>query len=109
MKALVAIIDKVKSSPSILANYSEILGGLEGMFETNLSSSEISELIKMQIDEGGDWNIVKYGVMGKGAKRTTYTVPNKRAYVMLQNEEDNEKAKALIKQVFDGETLTEVE
>ena len=109
MKALVAILDKVKSSPSILTNYSQILASLEGMFETNLSSSEISELIKMQINEGGDWNIVKYGVMGKGAKRTTYTVPNKRAYVMLQNEEDNEKAKALIKQVFDGETLIEVE
>lgn len=109
MKAIKAIMDKVKSSPGMLTNYGEILDSLEGMFATNVSSSDMGELVKMQLDDGSDWNVVSYGVFGKGKKMTTYTVPNKKAYVMLQDEAEVAKAKALIDKVYNGETLTEVE
>lgn len=51
-------------SPIIIRNYSDIMNAVEGMFETNMSSSEITDLISMQIDTMSNWDIVTQKIKG---------------------------------------------
>lgn len=107
MKVVKAMIEKVKTSDTILTNYTDILESLEGMFVTNVTPDEMAELVRMQLDKGLNWNVLSYGVSGTGASRTTYTVPAKRAYVTIPDESTVEKARQLIDKVYAGDVLTE--
>lgn len=81
------IIDKVTSSSTIINNYSNILTALDGTFETNLTMDDITNLVKMQIDNMSPWHIESYNVDGTGANLPTYSYPNQNLYVMNPNME----------------------
>lgn len=106
MAVIAAVVDKLSAS-TVLKNYSEIMDSIEGMFTTDFSSDEISALVKMQLADGAKWNVKTFAVSGKGGKETTYSVPNKRAYVMYPDDSSVEFAKKLIKKVQDGEILSD--
>lgn len=107
MVIIEAVIQKLSSSgTSVLMNYNEILDSLSGMFKTNLSSDEISSLVRMQLDEGGSWNVRSYAVTGKGGSETTYSMPRFHAYVMFQDPAMVKHGSELIQKVREGETLT---
>ena len=76
------IVDKVTSSSTIINNYSNILTALDGTFETNLTMDDITNLVKMQIDNMSPWHIESYNVDGTGASLPTYSYPNQNLYVM---------------------------
>ena len=76
------IVDKVTSSSTIINNYSNILTALDGTFETNLTMDDITNLVKMQIDNMSSWHIESYNVDGTGANLPTYSYPNQNLYVM---------------------------
>jgi len=107
MKIITAVIQKLTSSPSVLQNYSGILNSLEGMFVTDVSSGEISEMVKLQFTEGGDWNIHSFAVTGAGGKAKTYSMPSRFVYVMYQDAELVNQGAELIDRVLAGETLTD--
>lgn len=104
MEVITAVIKKL-ASPAILNNYSNLMSGLEGSFETSLSSSDISSLVKLQLDKMPSWNIVSYSVNGSGDNQTTYSMPRFTAWVMQPNDTYIQNAKILINQVFSGETI----
>lgn len=52
-------------SPAILKNYTKILDAIEGMFETNMSPSEMTSLIKMQLNDLASWDFVHLKVTGE--------------------------------------------
>lgn len=106
MAVIKALIKKM-SSGSILTHYNKVLDSVGGMCATNVSSDEMAELVKMQLEDGAEWNIQTYAVTGGNAKKTTYTSPTSKRYVMTQDKEKVAKAKSLIKKVMDGEILTE--
>ena len=81
------VIDKVTSSSIIINNYSNILTALDGTFETNLTMDDITNLVKMQIDNMSPWHIESYNVDGTGANLPTYSYPNQNLYVMNPNME----------------------
>ena len=81
------VIDKVTSSSTIINNYSNILTALDGTFETNLTMDDITNLVKMQIDNMSPWHIESYNVDGTGASLPTYSYPNQNLYVMNPNME----------------------
>ncbi len=81
------VIDKVTSSSTIINNYSNILTALDGTFETNLTMDDITNLVKMQIDNMSPWHIESYNVDGTGANLPTYSYPNQNLYVMNPNME----------------------
>lgn len=107
MAVVEAVINKATGSTAIISNYSGIMDSIEGMFATNVSSKEISDLVKMQLKDGGSWNIKSYSVTGEGKKRTTYSMPKLKSYVMIPDDESVDFATDLIDKVFEGDTLTD--
>ncbi len=59
------IVDKI-TSPSIVQNYASIMDAMSNTFSTTMSSSEISDLIKYQINNNPKWKMEQYMVDGKG-------------------------------------------
>ena len=106
MEVIRAMIDKCQTS-SLLLNYQEVMQSLAGSFQTNLEQDRIAQLVSAQIFEKSEWNVVTYSVDGTGSSRTTYSMPNQRAYVMIPNESTVDHAKELLRQVKDGETLVQ--
>lgn len=109
MKVIRAVIDKVTSGTTIISNYAGIMESLEGMFATSISMNEISDLVKMQLDDMAQWNIVSYAVTGDGGSEITYSDPGRRLYVMYQNEALVSYGAELIDRVMAGEILTEAD
>ena len=108
MRVIEAVFEKVKS-PSVLSRYSSLLDSLESAFETNMTYDEIAELVRMQLSDNAEWNIVTYHVDGSGASRTTYSAPGTRSYVMVPDESTVETAKELLRQVRHGQILEQPE
>lgn len=92
-------------SPQLLMNYTTVLSALEGSFETSVPYDTISTLVREQLDQGGEWNIVSYSVDGTGDSQIPYSM-SQYAYVMVPDESTVETAKSLIAQVYAGETVT---
>lgn len=61
---LQGIINKM-ISPAIIRNYTDILEAMEGMFETNMSATEITDLISMQLDEMTGWGFINQKITGE--------------------------------------------
>ena len=66
--AIKGIINKA-TSPAILTNYSAVLDAVSDMMLTDMPSSFITQLVKEQLSNGGEWNIQSYAVQ---AERTGY-------------------------------------
>ena len=81
------IIEKVTSSSTLINNYTNILNALDGTFQTNLTTDEITSLVKMQINDMASWSIESFNVDGTGASMPTYSYPNQNLYVMEPNME----------------------
>lgn len=108
MKVIKAVIDKA-CSPAILNDFNGLISSVTGSFETNMTSDEISSLVKMELSDMASWNIVQYSVDGWGDSKTTYSTPNSHAYVMIPNEDTINMAKQLQQQVLNGETIAQPE
>ena len=106
MQMIKALVAKL-SSGAIITNYSDIMSSLEGMFATDVTTTEMSDLVKMQLSDGGTWNVQTFAMDGEGKKRTTYSMPKTKAYVMEPNLDYVTYAQQLIQKVMDGEVLTE--
>ncbi len=95
------IINKVSSSSTLIANYNQILNALEGTFETSLSSEEITNLVKMQINDMASWTMETANVDGTGANLPTYSYPGQNLYVMEPKMETVESAIQKLNEVLE--------
>ena len=107
MKVITAVIKKMTTGTTIISNYSAIMSSLEGMFSTNLQTSDISMLVKMQLNDLATWDVFSFAVTGSGGSEKTYSAPGHTAYVMYPNEESVDYASGLIDKILAGEILTE--
>ena len=106
MKVIQALISKFSSSETIVKNYAAILDSIQGMFKTDVSAEEIGKLVKMQLEDMPQWNIVTYAVTGTGGSDITYSMPGLYCYVSYPNQDTVDYGAELIQRVFDGEILT---
>lgn len=98
-KVLEAMINKMMS-PAIITNYSSILDHIDGCFETNMTSDEITSLIKMQLSEMSSWDIQQIQLQGHGAMLTGGAyMPGNRLYYMIPDEDSVSQCIAQIKEV----------
>ena len=95
-QVLTKIIEKVSNSKTLLTKSSEILKSLEGTFETNIKTEEITNLIKMQLNDMAKWEIKTYNVSGTDDYRETRSYPGHELYVMVPDQKTIKKAKEKI-------------
>lgn len=105
MALIEAIIDKAAST-AILNDFEGLMASLEGSFQTSMSSTQISSLVRMQLEEGGSWNVVNYAVSGENAMMHVYSMTSK-ASVVIPDYTTVDIAKELIQMVHDGEILSD--
>ena len=74
MQVIEAIIKKLSTSSVLLNNYLSILESLNGSFQTNISSSSIYDLVKMQLTDMSGWDIEKYSLDGINGHDYTYSL-----------------------------------
>ena len=99
------IIQKA-TSPAILTRYSAVMDTVSDMFLTNIPSSAISDLVKLQLSNSTPGNIQTYSISGKTDEYRHLEVSNVYgASIVLPYEEDISPATKLMNKVIAGETF----
>lgn len=99
------IIQKA-TSPAILTRYSAVMDTVSDMFLTNIPSSAISDLVKLQLSNSTPWNIQTYSISGKTDEYRHLEVSNVYgASIVLPYEEDISTATKLMNKVIACETF----
>ncbi len=89
---LEAIINKALS-PKIITKYNGLLNSLKGSFVTNMDDSDITSLIKKQLEEASSWSFSTINLNGTDSYDYTYTHSASKLYVMVPLEESVNSAK----------------
>ena len=105
-QAVMTAMIKKAMSPAVLAGANQILASVADNVDTNMSTAQIQDLVRMQLDQGIDWNIVSIGALGTSASMPTFSLGNLRSSVEIPNEASVQFIKNLIQMVYDGEILT---
>lgn len=104
-RVITAMINKM-ISPAIITNYSKVLKSIDGSFETNMSSSDITSLLQMQLDDMASWTIVQKQLTGTGSMRTGGSyMPNRKLYYMIPNQKSVSENKQYIENVLAGKSV----
>ena len=98
------IIRKLTSS-TIISKYNSLLNSIKNTFQTNMSDSDVTNLIKMQLEDNAKWNITSYVLEGTGAYNYTYSYQGQELYVMEPDTDSISTAHDMINAVADGEKL----
>lgn len=107
MRVITGIINRA-ISPSIITNYTSILDAISGSFQTNMSNSEMSSIIKMQINDMSDWDIEQIAVNGTGNASAWSPANGFNSWVMEPNVATVQRAVDVIKRVEKGENVKEL-
>lgn len=81
-----ALINKA-ISPSIITRYTSLLNALSNSFITNLKTEDITNFIKMQIDDMPSWDIENISLNGTDGFDYTYSYGGTKLYVMIPDNE----------------------
>ena len=109
MRILEAVIKKLTTSTALASNYADILKSLKGMLKTDIPTEDISSLVKLQLQEMPQWEVLSFAVSGKTGKDKNYSMPGTTASVMYQDEALVAQASDLLDRMLKGETLTEAD
>lgn len=105
MAVIQGIVSKMTST-DFLMNYTGVLDSLQGSFETSIPMDLISSIVRDQLSNGGDWNIVNYAVTGTGDTQIPWSMGT-GAYVMWPDDSTVATATSLMQQVENGEIITQ--
>ena len=94
-----AMINKMTTT-NIIKNYESILNAVQGMFQTNMKTDEITALIQMQINDMSKWDVQSTLVDGTGDMVSTYSYGSTPLYVMRSDSDSIESAKAFIDEII---------
>ncbi len=100
-QVITAIFEKMTKSHILISKYNSILNALDKSFTTDLSSEEITSIIKYQLDKMPSWKIESIAVTGSGSMDYTHSMGTKyKLYVMEPDKNSIEKAKQKINEVI---------
>ena len=86
-KVLDAVIKKISSSKTLIANYTDILDAVSESFSTNLDSKSINRIVKMQLNDMKGWTSESQNLVGNSAMGSCYSMPKYNLYIMKQDPE----------------------
>ena len=107
MQVIKALIKKATSGTTIITNYSEIMASVDGMFQMNIPTKLIADMMKMQLSDMAQWNIVTYAVSGSNDMAVCYSAPGMELSVIKPYADSVAKGTTLINMVLAGEVLTD--
>ena len=94
-----AMINKMTTT-NIIKNYESILNAVQGMFQTNMTTDEITALIQMQINDMSKWDVKSTLVDGTGDMVPTYSYGSTPLYVMRLDADSISSAKTFINEII---------
>lgn len=98
-KVITAIFKKMLS-PTLLTNFGQILGSVEGSVQTNMTKDEMSKLVNDQLATGGDYDIQSASAIGTGDEQPCFSSGAQPLYVMWPDENVINDIKAHMKEVI---------
>lgn len=100
-KVIDAVLKKAMS-PAILniKNFQKVLSGVTDNVKTNISYNDISDLIRMQLNDMSSWSIKTISVSGTGTSKPSYASGGEVLYVMIPDMSTVEQAKKEIDAVL---------
>lgn len=102
-QAVITAIIKKAATPAIVTMYGDVLNSMEGKFETNIGTENISKLIKMQLNDMASWSVKSISLDGTDSSNYTYSYPksmgNAKNYVMEPKLETIKRAQELINDI----------
>lgn len=101
-QVLKALLKKVKS-PSMIMNYGNLIDALGGAFETNLSSDDIRDFVRMQLLLNPNWKFESYAMIGTPDTRMSASMGT-YASVTLPNKNSITTARKKIEAVINGKS-----
>lgn len=104
-EALISAMIEKACSKEILTRYTAVLNSLEGSFQTNMPTEEITKLIKNQINEMAKWNITSINLEGYDGSAYTYSYGGGELYVMMPDDDSVTDARQKIKDVISDQVL----
>lgn len=106
-QVLMAIFEKATST-DIITKYASLLDALSKAFETNLTTNEITNLIKFQIQAMPEWKFESYQITGYGDMLNCAALGSE-ASVTVPYDESIRIAQEKIRAVLDGKSSDTVE
>ena len=104
MAMIQAIMDKA-TSPALITGYLRLMDSVADSFVTSMPKGSIADLVKLQLDEGGSWNVVSNSVSGYVTEAYTYSDDSQLLSVMMPDEASVQYAAELIARCENGELL----
>ena len=98
---ITAMINKM-TDKNYITKYKDILTSLDGSFETSMKYEEMTNLFKMQINNNIKWNITSISLDGTGSMQSTYSMGDRKLYVMVPDDNTVNNAKENINKVLNG-------
>lgn len=105
-KVIAALLEKIKS-PAFLTGYTGLLSSLEGKMDTNFTSQQLASLVKMQLNDGADWNIVSSSVYGISSEEYCASYAGSPLAVEVLDDDFIEAVKEVIDKLMKGEVISE--
>lgn len=96
------ILAKTASSNTLLSNYSNILSALDGTFQTNFTSSDVTALIRQQLNTLSGWQVETFNIDGTGDNAVTYSYPSQPLYVLHLSPDSLQAAKDKLQHILDN-------
>ena len=88
-------------------NYSDILDTLAGTFETDLTSEQMSDLIKVALGSINDWDIKSYSAWGGSGKGKVASMGSQEVYFIFPNSRSVDFTKELFRTILNNELITD--
>ena len=98
-----ALLEKMMS-PTMVVNYPNFIRALSTAFTTNMSGTQIKELIGLEISSFPSWNIQSYALSGDSATAFCPAIGS-NASVLMNYAETVTNAQTFIQDLFEGKTI----
>ncbi len=108
VRVITAMLNAVKENgATVLLRYSEILDILADTFETDLTSAQISDLVKVAMGSLSEWDIRSYSTWGGSGIRTVASMGSQQVAIIWPNSNSVAFATKLLGMITNGETITD--
>lgn len=99
MAIVTATLKKIMSSPNLLLKDNNLMNDLTNAIQTSIPTKTIFKLLNEQIKNDKPLSIESVSVTGTGELRTTYSIPDEKAYVMIPDKTSIDNVKEKIKEL----------